>query len=84
MRLAGSCTVIPALLLKGINSDALEAVYKLIYGRMMEMSIVFMSLAGVAILTVLNGVEAAYVKKYKRTHNKRGEGFQWWKPWQEN
>lgn len=44
------------------------------------MSIVFMSLAGVAILTVLDGVEAAYVKKYKRTHNKRGEGFQWWKP----
>lgn len=48
------------------------------------MSILFLSVAGAIVLGFFSAVEAVKVSKYKRTHHKRGVGFQWWKPWQEN
>lgn len=49
-----------------------------------NVSIIFMSVAGALVLGFINAVEAMRVSRYKRTHHKRGQGYQWWKPWQEN
>jgi hypothetical protein len=43
-----------------------------------------MSIAWAIVLGFINAVESLRIRKYKKTHNKRGEGYQWWKPWQEN
>lgn len=47
------------------------------------MSIVFMSIAGAIVLGFINAVESVRVNRYKKTHHKRGQGYQWWKPWRE-
>lgn len=48
------------------------------------MSILFLSIAGALVLGFFSAVESVKVSRYKKTHHKRGVGYQWWKPWQEN